>query len=897
MHYKWIELYGYAGIYNGMGLMQMKIDFTKCKTNKVIIRGSNGSGKSTLINAINPNPDSNDKFMPNSEARKNICLVDNGTEYVIRYIHPITNSGRGTTKGYIAKTINGQLVELNPNGNISSCKDILYEEFNLDSNFISLSRLSSEDRGLVDNKPAERKKLINSIISILDTYNGIYKNLSKKSSTFKQMINSLTYKIDYIGNEVQLNSRLQGIENRMNTLEQEKNTTIEAIAAIKVKISEYMNILRDNNYDAIITELKDVSSHNKVLRNQIFAKMKEFNIDNIDAIDSFFNYLDKQIGILESDIESLKSQVTSLLSQREIEYNDLQNKRSRLDSLQSEYNYIDIKNSVDSAKEIIDKYDSIFKQMGLINVDHITKNEFDTAIEALSSLKDMGIALSSSCTQEQLAYVVNNFAEVQSMVYNIPNIKQELNQMRKEKEDIYSEILVFESKAELIAELNNRPKECKIDTCPYIKSAIDASIQYPKDKYESLQSQYAYLIDKITINEELIEKYLFYSGIINNINNINRELNSKIKFINKLPVRKDFKETFINRVVSFDHFDDINDLYKYIDCGNMIEEYKVAKQQYDKYQSEYKFYEAKNDIIESIITDINTLVKKTDDLADKIENINSIIYDKQNKLLDLNSAKPKVERLLAKLKDDLKPSKDREAELIKIKDLLDVNSVEIEKLQDQLSTLNVNLDSVTKDIKGLSEERDNIKHSLILLNDYRTELQQYSDKYNKIEKVRYYSSPSTGIQTLFMQLYMNKIITVANSLLSLLFEGEFVLQPFIINENEFRIPCLGTGLLHDDISSMSTAQKCMISMILSFSILHQSSTKYNVIMLDELDGGLDTMNRGFFIELLDKLMAMLNCEQCFIISHNNELSTTLSDLIILKNNSGEVYDGNVIWQY
>ena len=249
------------------------------------------------------------------------------------------------------------------------------------------------------------------------------------------------------------------------------------------------------------------------------------------------------------------------------------------------------------------------------------------------------------------------------------------------------------------------------------------------------------------------------------------------------------------------------------------------------------------------------------------------------------------------IKDDLKPSEDKETELIKIKDLLDVNSIEINKLQDQLTTLNINLSNIINDIKGLSEERDKIKHSIILLNDYKTELQQYSDKYNRIEKIRYYSSPSTGIQTLFMQLYMNKIITVANSLLSLLFEGEFVLQPFIVNENEFRIPCLGSGLLHDDISSMSTAQKCMISMILSFSILHQSSTKYNVIMLDELDGGLDTMNRGFFIELLDRLMNMLHCEQCFIISHNNELSTTLSDLIILKNNSGEVYDGNIIWQY
>ena len=70
MKYKSIELYNYAGIYNGMGLTQIKIDFTKCITNKIIIKGKNGSGKSTLLNAINPNPDSNDYFIPNSEARK-----------------------------------------------------------------------------------------------------------------------------------------------------------------------------------------------------------------------------------------------------------------------------------------------------------------------------------------------------------------------------------------------------------------------------------------------------------------------------------------------------------------------------------------------------------------------------------------------------------------------------------------------------------------------------------------------------------------------------------------------------------------------------------------------------------------------------------------------------------
>lgn len=897
MKYKWIELYGYAGIYNGMGLMQIKIDFTKCKTNKIIIRGSNGSGKSTLINAINPNPDSNDKFIPNSEARKNICLTDNGVDYIIRYIHPINNSGRGTTKGYISKTINGQLVELNPNGNISSCKDILYEEFNLDSNFISLSKLSSEDRGLVDNKPAERKKLINSIISVLDTYNGIYKTLSKKSNGYKQIINSLTSKIDYLGNEVQLTAKLQNIENRLNNLENEKNMTIEAMAAVRLKISEYINILKDNNYDSVVSELKDISSHNKILRNKIINKSLEFGIDKLDSLESFLNYINKQIIIYDTDINSLKNQVLVLLSQREVEFNELKDKKSRLESLQSEYNYIDIKNAVKSSQSIVDDYNKIFNKIGLMNINMITKTEFDCAMESLKYLKDLALNLTSCWSIEKISLVISNQATIKNKILEIPILRSNLEKLKNIKSELDTNIAIYLSKMEIINELNNRPSNCTIDDCPYIKNALETSIQYPSSNLISMQNEFNDLCKDIELLENNLNDYNEYSEIMSVILSINRELDSKMKFISKLPVRSDFRETFLQRVVNLDSFKDIDELYKYIDCGNMIEEYKIAKDQLLKYESEYKLYEAKNNIIESIIKDIEILNSKTDKLASQIDQFNNDIFNKQNKLDSLKSDKIKVEELVSKIKDDLIPSEEKESELIKIKQNLDTNSSEITKLQNELDCLNANLGSVNNDIKNLTADKDTIKHSLMLLSDYKLELKQYSEKYTKIEKIRYYSSPSTGIQTLFMQLYMNKIISVANDLLSLLFDGEFVLQPFIINENEFRIPCLGSGLIHDDISSMSTAQKCMISMILSFSILHQSSTKYNVIMLDELDGGLDTSNRILFIDLLDKLMYMLQCEQCFIISHNNELSTTLSDLIILKNNSGDIYDGNVIWQY
>lgn len=897
MKYKSIELINYAGIYNGMGINQIKIDFTKCISNKIIIRGSNGSGKSTLINAINPNPDSNDCFIPNAEARKNICLTNDGVDYVIRYIHPVTNSGRGTTKGYISKTINGQLVELNPNGNISSCKDILYEEFNLDSNFISLSKLSSEDRGLVDNKPAERKKLVNSIISILDTYNGIYKNLSKKAATFKQLINSLTYKIDSIGNEVQLNARLQNIENRLKALDDEKMSTIEAIAAVKLRISEFMNILRDNNYDAVVSELKDISSHNKVLRNQILKKLQEFGISDINSIESFYAYIEKQIIILDGEISSLAKQSTTLLSQREVEYKELENKRTKLESLQSEYNYFDLKNSMESLRATIEQYDSVFNQMGLMNINLITKSEYDSAMEALAYLRDLAGNIPTLWDINNISFVINNETTAVNYIASIPLFKSRLEQSRASKAEIDTKIAIFTSKQDLINELTNRPKECSIDNCPYIKSAVEASKQYPKEELDKLVEGSYYFEDEINAILSNIKLYEEYADILNAITNIRRELNSKMKFISKLPVRPDFKESFMQRIINLDSFADIDALYNYVDCGNMIEEYKVAKDQLSRYESEYKIYEAKNDIIESIARDVQALMQKTTDLANQIDDNNSKSSELQKKLDDLRMAKTKVESLISKLKDDLNPSEQREAELIKIKNSLDVNSTEIDKLHGELEILNTNFASVNKDISHLSEERDAIKHSLILLEEYKVELQEYSTKYTKIEKIRYYSSPSTGIQTLFMQLYMNKIISTANELLSLLFNGEFVLQPFIINENEFRIPCMGSGLLHDDISSMSTAQKCMISMILSFSILNQSSTKYNVIMLDEIDAGLDTMNRGFFIDLLDRLMLMLNAEQCFMISHNNELNTAICDLIILKNNNTDAYQGNVIWQY
>ena len=897
MKYQWIELQNYAGIYNGMRLNQIKIDFTKCKTNKILIRGYNGSGKSTLMSAINVNPDSNDKFIPNAEARKNLCIIDNGVEYIIRYIHPVTNAGRGTTKGYISKNINGEMVELNPNGNISSCKDILYQEFNLDSNFMALSQLSSEDRGLVDRKPAERKKLLNGILNSLDTYNNIYKTLNKKSSIFRSTTNSLAYKIDSIGDETTLQLNLKSVENRITSLENKKNELIESCAAIKVEINKYLDVLKANNYDIVVNELSEVNTTVKSLNNSIKNTLSKYSIDDISKVEAFLKHLEMECVRLDSEIENDRKQLPLLLAQRESECKELEEKNSKLNALQSDYNYLDIKRAKQEAENIVNDYDKVFNEMGLRNIDLITKSEFDSAIEALEYLQSIGNALIANYDIDLVKLCVNNRNRINEDIAKLKSEKDALSNAKQELSDLEKKAYEFESMRNIANALINRPNECKIDNCYFIKEALEANNKYPESEYNKLQMDIGGIKEYISDTTDHIEFAEECSEIVKQIDIINRELQSKMRFISKLPIRQDFAETFLIRLVNNDPFNDIARLYKYIDCGNMIEEYKVAKQNLHNFEVEYKIYESKNEMIESILSSIELLNTKTDSLARDIESMNNKIKNNEAKLSNTKSVKEKIESLSHKINDEYLPSVNRQEELINIKNSLENNNIEINKLQTQLNNLNNTIGSINSDIKRETEERDQLKHASQLLVEYKHEYDVYMKKYTKIEKIKYYASPNTGIQTVFMELYMNKIIAIANDLLSLLFEGEFTLQPFIINENEFRIPCIGSGLMHDDISSMSTAQRCMISMILSFSLLYQSSTKYNVIKLDELDGFLDTNNRGYFLTLLDKLMDLLRCEQCFIISHNNELATYNCDIILLKSNDVIIDGGNIIWKY
>ena len=102
---------------------------------------------------------------------------------------------------------------------------------------------------------------------------------------------------------------------------------------------------------------------------------------------------------------------------------------------------------------------------------------------------------------------------------------------------------------------------------------------------------------------------------------------------------------------------------------------------------------------------------------------------------------------------------------------------------------------------------------------------------------------------------------------------------------------------------MSDSQLSMISMLISFVLLKKSSDNYNIIKLDEVDDNLDNINRIQFSILIEHIMSGLGFDQCLIISHNNELDLSNTDIVVLKLESQEMVDslynsgGNIIFNY
>lgn len=878
-----IRLENYIGIYNGRGDNILEVDLSQSTSNIVIIRGSNGSGKSTLLKALSPLQDDNNAIIPGLEGKKTLRYLYNNEVYEILYVHPVkTDGSRGQVKMQVYKGMNR--VELNPTWNVTSGKDIIFDLFNLDANFLTLSQLSSEDRGLADKKPAERKKFVNSIINGIEVYNNMYKVITKKYSTFKNLISTISSKINQIGNIEELNSRYNNITRQVEDVSRERDRAVIEASKIDAEIGI---LTRDNNLEEfykINEEIRENIDYIRASKSQVINLSKgELSSEDLnelkDIIDRSLRTFDKDISKWKSEEAVANAKIENISKEKEDTFKSLQTKITKrgtlLDGGFSDSDLSLYKDTKAKIVELENDINSLNSSIKNLSEAEALVNAMEMIVPVLDSLYN---GLDATTKKEKYDFVKTTLDNDGKYVDQTIELTRTYNEVSRTVTELESEILAYEILFDKAKSLALRPKDCKIDDCSFVKEAIEASSKHPEKRINDINKEIDESNKLLKSLEKDIESYKELYDFNKRFTNLHGMVLSFRKLLERSPV--DYIIDPYQLLASLDHMEKLMiDFNQIRGIFNII----TTKSNYEEIIESLKEpaakYEANKALIDELDSDIASLKDKLSTISLQLTTENESISEITNNI-SITEFKIEVYTKCKSLVDECIGLEERNNELqSQINSLSDI-AFKVKDLETRMDEAKSRADRLNNDLNAILSERDKIASNKTLLEDYIRDLDLYNKNFSILETIRYYLSPTTGIQTVFMRTYMGNIILKANELLSLIFNGQFIIQPFVINEAEFRIPCLGNGLVNDDISSMSTSQICMISMILSFAILSNSSTDYNILKLDEIDGGLDTENRIQFIGLLKQLITMVGCEQCFLISHNMEYDadTTVIDM-------------------
>lgn len=888
-----LRLENYIGIYNGMGLNHIEIDFSKCIHKVLIIKGDNGTGKSTIFKALTPLADSSINFIPDKTAIKEIAYeTDFQTILNIKYESIVKDGIRRPTKCYLNRlNPDGSIENLNPSNNITTAKEVIYDILGIDDNFITLSQLSANKKGLGGLKPSERKRYVNSIISSLAVFNNIHKMISTKSTVLKSIIDSYVTKLNQIGNVAIVEDAIKKDTLALKELDNKKNGLISEIATIKAELA------RLDTSGNFLNDYKDLSMRKIILEKEIreLPDIEEYSEEKLIQYE-------KDMARYEANEEMLSSRAKEILDNELELSNNITELQIKLDSLYDKDHMDDLNSKIESTKKELESYKPFFSLFETYK--NISEQDYETVklvIEKFNStVETIFQTYSETVRKESMNSLRTGKNEViLDHTEILSGLEKQLEDLRTEKRDV--EFLNNRSK-----DYNKIPDDCNHKSdCPFIKDIVEAkNLLKSRQSLYSLSTKINSTLDAIESAKNLAEENMMKTQCLYEMKSILEYIQSMSKIIRKFP--------------GTESLDSINTLYHNIEYGIRLNFESVDKYQEFKnistivsaLEDDLHSYESAKEKLISANAEIRILQEKIDT---DLKNLSTIRDSKVSVLAEIEkirSSKLEIKSVLdsiryAKINKEKFEEVSEELQSITSKiDSMEKDTVTIKELTDRLNRRGAELSALQNtDLPALTKAIEENKYRIVLFEQYTRDSQEYGAKYNEIQMIKKYTSIH-GIQTVYMSVFMNSILNMTNALLTLLFRGRFTLQPFIINENEFNIPCADSeGRVREDISLMSDSQLSMISMLISFVLLRNSSNKYNIIKLDEVDDNLDNMNRIQFSILIEQIMIDLGFDQCLIISHNNELDLSNTDIVILKMESQEMIDslynsgGNIVFSY
>ena len=887
MKITYLKLRNFIGIYNGLGVKEVEFDLSKGLNPITLLVGKNGSGKSSVLSTLHPFAgtfdDKSSFILPNKQGFKEIHIDNNGTLYKIQHYYDYTKKSK-STKSFIQRVEDdGSETELNENGGVRTFEEVIKNELDLVPSFLTLSRIGSNVSNFIDKKSTDRKKQITEFLPDIEDFLYNYKIINDKWSACKKDIKTVTDQINRIDSSEHLDTLEVNEINMVNQL----NELIQNERKLQTEYNYRINQLDPdgsirNKYVELGTEYNDLTGRTRTLREIDYGKYK-----SLDIVETSLNSLsNKRIIRTErlSELEKQNVKITSKLLSLESSLNDLENKyeTSSGGKVLSEYYEMrdEYKNKIEEHEDSLSKFPKEFKRYDKFSNDDIAGYD-EEFIKLEEAVKDLLPSIDLSVLESIDSEKVNELAN--------KTIPQLTNMSTKTRDAVFR--LTNEANS-LLGNLHQkdildqRPTSCSNDECPFIKEAlkfINVEIQLEKiqKRLETAKDKLSKQEEALKLSNEIYSTYLRANSIYT--------LMKDSKVLPKIHYYDMTINEFIDKILKGDlsKYKDITEIRDYIFVKNDLGMYKELLKETE---NEIKILEEKQILLDSITEQINRTKKDIEEENEELESNNNEqaeLKDTLNKLDKLEVVLNEAHEHYIELESNESRIEELKAELKTISDTIN----EIKQLNASNKEVLLNIQDYENELEPHIKTLDKIKIDKANLETFNEKKKSLDKVYNDLNIIRDALNPNKGIPLLFINTYLTKTKLIANNLLDVAFKGKFRIEEFEVTDKDFFIKLQkADGELLPDVIYASQGERALISLSISMALIQQSMSKYNILLLDEIDAELDGSNRKSFIEILENQFEMLGVEQCFLITHNNEFDSYNTNLMLFKDHDVDTHN-------
>ena len=848
-----IILKNFSAVKNAMNTNTVEIDFSNC-TNKIcLIIGRNGSGKTTMLSMLHPFSDlgnldvrnGNGIVLDGKEGYKEIHIKKGNDVYVIKHYYTPHKGKNHSVKSYISKND----VELNVNGNVTSFKEYVKIELQIEPDYLKLIRLGSNVTSLIDLSATERKNFMSKIMDDIGVFLEYYKSVNTKLRQLSEMISHNVDKMNRLGviDKKEFKREIEDLE-------------IRKMKEEKLYIDENKKLpLLHERIDNIEDSINLKSNLSKIERK--YNKMSTI-LDNKDKYESFeVEYYEKKIKKLENRIDSNNNEFGS---NNALIQNSLQHLNTLQDQLRS-YE-IQLNKEVESDKEIIRMNDSL-------NKIRLKLREYESIIDDFQpnfskrELEDFIVFLKNTQNILRRTYEFGR-PPVEKVVELIRNKKNVLNYINRHLIDLddkknddtslfmatIASRFLFGGKNEVVI---NCKEECQAKALfNQIKTLLENSNVEDKNEDSSFYHDMEFVHSNLI---SIFPKFADYKDIIESLPD---------------DIKSDFKmDNIYNKIAKLDT---IYNEKKMNDLLSLTTEY-------------YNYIELQNTYNnEEIMLSKLANMSNSNYIREQIEKVNKLIEDTKEKILDLKEKNVLLREEVTEYSRSLE-SYDEIKETIEkfdeVKNLYERYQKEYEifvTTQEEIISTELTVSKLKMSIENMNIE---LQRKISTLDQYKAlskELEKMNLVYDEMLLTKEALSAKQGMPLHFISNYLNNTEDITNELLDVAYDGQIFIDKFNITPTEFSIPFYNKGVRLNDVKYASQGELSFLSIALSFALSSQALSKYNIMLLDEIDGPLDTINREKFIRILENQIDRIDSEQNFLITHNAMFSSYPVDILDLS---------------